>query len=328
MITKRYVARYDIPVLEDAIEAVASGINGVHEACQSVPQIGRHDFDRLVNSIKAHGLLRPIEIDSKNLLLDGRSRLQACAVAGVKLGDGDIVVTTTDPDVIASSNNARRHLTPDQKTMEAARLLEKEKELAAQRQIDGGAKGRLSKQSQLGTKSVPSETQPKKREPRAKDRVAAETGVSREKLTVAERLIEIAPETAKLVEQDALSLKEAAEKTGVVIKKAKKPSPAAPATPVPTKKLAKAKSQSDQTQWKDEFAEVIDRPDGIRMMRCKDATFYIHKTKGLSGFALSVEKEWWWWWFAVPENDLGTTQLREDAENRLLAGLIAQIKNE
>jgi hypothetical protein len=62
----------------------------VHEACEAVPKIGPRDFDELVDSIKAHGLLRPIEIDSKRRLIDGRSRLQACAVAEVRLGEQDI----------------------------------------------------------------------------------------------------------------------------------------------------------------------------------------------------------------------------------------------
>jgi ParB-like chromosome segregation protein Spo0J len=326
MNTNRYAPHYKVPALEDAIAAVTSRINGVHEACSSVHTIAARDFDQLVDSIKTHGLLRPIEIDSNGLLLDGRCRLQACMLAGVKLGDSDIVVTDADPEVIAASNNARRHLSVDQKVMEAVRLLAREKELAAQRKIEGARKGRLSKQSQLGTNSVPSETQPKKREPRAKDKVAAETGVSREQLTLAEKIAKADPEAAKKVEQGELSLKEAAEKTDVVDRKGKKPSPAAPAAPVPTKKLAKSKLKSEQTQWKDDFTEVIDMPNGVRIIRSKAATFYINKTTVTAGFVLPVELGWWW--LVDTESHHTVEEDREDAEKSTLARIAGEAKEQ
>jgi len=155
MISKTYQPRYSVPSIQDAMATVAGRIEGVHEACSKVPEIGPRDFDQLVESIKAHGLLRPIEINREKLLVDGRSRIQASAAAGIQLADDDIVVTDTDPLAIAWSNNARRHLTRDQKVMEAERLLQDEEELAAQRKAAGGKKGRQAKRSRKNGNLVP-----------------------------------------------------------------------------------------------------------------------------------------------------------------------------
>lgn len=100
--------------------------------------------------------------------------------------------------------------------------------------------------------------------------MAAETGVPRDQLTIAEKVTKADPKIAEKVKQGELSLKEATEKTGVVIKKAKKPSPTAAL--IPAKKLVKTKSKPDQSQWKDEFTEVIDRPDDNDRLCSADGT--------------------------------------------------------
>jgi len=318
MITETYQPRYIAPSIKAAMATVSGRVVGVHQACSRVPRIGARDFDQLVESIKTHGLLRPIEIDSNRRLIDGRSRLQACAVASLQLGEQDIVVTAADPWAIARSNNARRHLTQGQKAMEAERLLQQEKELAAQRKTEGGKKGRQSKQCSLGTDSVPSEAEPKKRQPRAMDKVAAATGVSREQLTLAANVRQADPETAEMVEQGEMTLEDAAKKTGVVPKKRIKPSVAKPMTQVPMNKPAKSKPTATQLPWKDEFTEITDTPDGLRTLRCPHSTFYIHKTEAFTGVVMA-EKDKWWWCYAGTEGDQGEVSLREEAEQRLLA---------
>ncbi len=321
MNSETYQRRYTVPSLKNAMATVAGRIVGVHEACAAVPKIGSRDFDQLVDSIKEHGLLRPIEIDSDRRLIDGRSRLQACVVAKVPIGEKDIVVTEADPVAIARSNNSRRHLTKDQKAMEAERLLRHEEALAAQRKAEGGKKGRQSKQRSPGTDSVPSEAVPKKRQPRAKDKVAAATGVSREKLTVAAKVRKADPKIAEMVEQGDLTLEDAAKKTGVVPKKRIKPSIVKPVTQDARNKPAKSKLTATPFPWQDEFTEITDTPDGLRTLRCPHATFYIHKTEAITGVVMPDADGWWW--YAGTEEDQGNVSLREQAEKCLLECLSA-----
>jgi len=304
---------------------VAGRIKGVHKACSRVPGIGHRDFDELVDSIKAHGLMHPIEINRRKLLVDGRSRLQACAAAGIQLTDDNIVVTDADPVAIAGSNNARRHLTRDQKVMEAQRLLQEEEELAAQRKAEGGKKGRQAKQCSLGTTTVPSTIEQKKRQPRAKDRVAAATGVSRERLTVAGKIRKADPKIAEKVEQGALTLEDAAKKVGLVAKKRTKPIVVKPVKQGSLDNSVKGKPTGSQSLWKDEFTELIDTPNGLRTLRCPNATFYIDKTGAFAGFVIP-EKDQWWYAGTNGPNDIAS--LREDAEKSLLECFSVFRKNE
>jgi len=200
--------------------------------------------------------------------------------------------------------------------MEAERLLQKEEELATQRKAEGGKKGRQSKQRLLGMKLVSRETQPKKRQPRAKDKVAAATGVPREVLTVARKVRRADPEIAEKAEQGKLSLKEVADAVGLVRKKQVKPSVPKPAKTEPIKKSAKGKPAANQSPWHDEFTELIDTPDGVRTPRCEHATFYIHTTEAFA--AVVMPEGDGWWWYAGTDEDLGTEDHREDAENSLL----------
>lgn len=164
---------------------------------------------------------------------------------------------------------------------------------AAERKVEGGKKGRQSKQCSLGTDSVPSTAEPKKREPRAKDKVAAATGVSREKLTQAEKLRKAAPAIAAKVEQGELTLEDAAKKTGVVVKTPIKPSVAKPVTQDAGNKPAKSKPTANPLPWQDELTEITDTPDGLRTLRCPSATFYTHKTEPFTGAVMPEGKGWW-----------------------------------
>jgi len=138
------------------------------------------------------------------------------------------------------------------------------------------------------------------------------TGVSREKLTAARKLRKADPEIAEKVEQGELSLDDAADKVGVVRKKRIKPSVAIPAKQVNVSKSAKGKPTANQSPWHDEFTELIDTPDGLRTLRCKNATFYSHKTEAFS--AVVMPDDGGWWWYVGTEDDQDTNDHREDAE--------------
>ncbi len=164
---------YERPKLADAIAPLKPWVNSVHPHCDSIPRIGQTDFDNLVESINEYGLQQPILVDASGVLLDGRSRIMACFVAGVPITEDDIETTDKDPEAIAQTNIARRHLTKDQKIMEAvSRDLAHQRRLAADRKRrSANAKGKRQ-QDQLGTDSVPSKsgkksTAGKKRKPKA-----------------------------------------------------------------------------------------------------------------------------------------------------------------
>lgn len=315
-----YSRRHVAPSIDDAITLVGAGqINGVHKACRDVPKIAHRDFDQLVDSIAKHGLLRVIEVDHDRRLVDGRSRIQALAVLGIELTPKDIVVTDVDPHVIAASNNARRHLTIDQKAAEAVRLLAVERKNAAERKREGAAKGRRSKQSSLGTDFVPSDVEPKKRRPRAIDAVAAETGVSRDMLATAEKVLKAAPELSIKVEKGEMSLEDAATQAQVPTAKRTKP--------VVTKRTAKVDesqassettSATSSTVWQDEFTKVTDSR-GIRMIRCSGATLFIDKNSNRVGLVIPDGDKWWW--YAGTEEEQACVNRREDGEKLVLKSI-------
>jgi hypothetical protein len=109
----------------------------VHPACELLPPVSEDELKALAEDIKANGLIEPIvvfvEADDRKVLLDGRNRLDALALAGLlKInGDGNLELVDTagrtarvhywlerdrDPYALALSYNVhRRHLTTEQK---------------------------------------------------------------------------------------------------------------------------------------------------------------------------------------------------------------------
>ena len=321
MITQDYTPIYAAIDIERAIALVAPRIKGIRVECMKVPEIGAYDFDRLVEAIKRDGLLRPIEIDHLGWLLDGRSRIQVCAILGIQLTEENFVVTNADPLAIARSNYARRHLTDDQKVMEALEVLKEERKKAAQRRKEGGAKGRESMRNSLGTKSVPSETKEQSRNPRAVDIAASRTGVSRDRLKLAKHISDVSPELADEVKAGTLSMNDAAAQTGVVVKKTSKPKQAKP-KPEPSPPNAQPESAvgAAMIPWSDQATTVKDFRNGIRMHRCKRATLFTHKKTGQTGVVLRDGDEWWWL-VVGPDEAQGTCPKRLDAETAVYKGL-------
>jgi ParB-like chromosome segregation protein Spo0J len=90
--------------------------NGVHPVADLFPMLSADELSDLAEDIKERGLLHPIVLDGDARILDGRNRLAACEMAGVKpvfvTYDGD------DADGYALSvNTQRRNLTKGQRAM-------------------------------------------------------------------------------------------------------------------------------------------------------------------------------------------------------------------
>ena len=80
---------------------------GISEA---VPNETDDELQDLADDIKEHGLLHPIVLDADGVLIDGRNRLAACEIAGMK----PLFTSLNGHDATAfimSANIARRQMT-------------------------------------------------------------------------------------------------------------------------------------------------------------------------------------------------------------------------
>jgi hypothetical protein len=116
--------------------------NGYHPACLLFPKLTGFALDELAADIKDRGLIEPIVL-LNGQVLDGKNRLAACQIAGVKprfvQWDGDGSPT----EWVISTNLIRRHLTPSQRAAIAHDLLPLLEAEAKQRQR--GSRGRGKK---------------------------------------------------------------------------------------------------------------------------------------------------------------------------------------
>jgi len=169
-----------------------------HEAANIFPLDDEH-LDQLAADIKANGQHVPIEIlDGK--IVDGRRRSLACRIAGVQ------PVTRADSPAdpvqyVLSLNLHRRHLTPSQASMCAARASEIYERQAKERQ-----KVRKGEQAGASVENLPQlETGP------ARDAAGKAFGVSGKSVDHAKRVIEKGiPELAKAVDSGRMAVSTAA----------------------------------------------------------------------------------------------------------------------
>jgi hypothetical protein len=102
-------------------ESSTSAEHAVHPAAAIFPEMAAADLQALADDIKRNGLVHPIVRTPDGLVIDGRNRLKACAIAGVEprfeVYDG------SDPvGFIVSSNLKRRQLNESQRALIATRL--------------------------------------------------------------------------------------------------------------------------------------------------------------------------------------------------------------
>jgi ParB-like chromosome segregation protein Spo0J len=110
----------------------------VHKDAAMFPMLSEKEMRTLADDIKAHGLQEPVTIKGSELW-DGRNRLMACHLAGVKPDFKEPPKGTTARDFIISANINRRHLSPAQKR-EMVELLVKAAPEKSDRQIAKTAK--------------------------------------------------------------------------------------------------------------------------------------------------------------------------------------------
>jgi hypothetical protein len=92
-----------------------NGIRGVHPFVDMFPMLSQDQLENMAESIARTGQIYSITLDKDGVLLDGRQRLVACDLAGIKprteVYEGD------DPMAFILSANVRRmHRTPEEIT--------------------------------------------------------------------------------------------------------------------------------------------------------------------------------------------------------------------
>ena len=93
-----------------------------HPACLLFPRLVDDELQALAEDIKLNGLLIPITT-LKGEILDGRNRLEACEIAGVKPRFEEWTGEGSPLSWVVATNLVRRHLTASQRAVVAFDLL-------------------------------------------------------------------------------------------------------------------------------------------------------------------------------------------------------------
>lgn len=86
----------------------------IHEAADLFPLMKGQEYQELVESIKTHGLLKPIELFEERIL-DGRNRYLACLDLGIEPNFIRLSEDINPFEYVWAVNAERRHLDPSQK---------------------------------------------------------------------------------------------------------------------------------------------------------------------------------------------------------------------
>lgn len=167
-----------------------------HEAANIFPMITGDEFEQLASDIKKNGLRESIKkLDGK--IIDGRNRFVACNQVDVSAVFED--VQTDDPvQYVLSLNLHRRHLTPSQASMCAARARE-----IYERQAD--------KRRRAGVKIDLPENLPEGKKGESRNIAGKAFGVSGKSVDHAKKVIERGtPELVKAVDEGRMAVSTAA----------------------------------------------------------------------------------------------------------------------
>ena len=235
----------------------------VHPAAALFPAMNAEEFAGLKEDIRLHGVHEHPLVDHSGAILDGRHRFKACEELGI-----ECVTTEIGPDedplsVVMSANLHRRHLTPSQRAMIAAKLANIQhghnrhadkvdtQNCESTSQADAAALLRVSPRSVSAAKSVIEHGSPKLVEAVE----AGKFGASR-----AASLVSAVPSKAEqtrllgegnaLIDHEILRLKKPADTT----KKQQLRKPAPTRMSVSRKQFAAAMSYAN------ELADLLDRP--------------------------------------------------------------------
>lgn len=178
-----------------------------HEAAAIFPLDEEHVAE-LASDIREHGLRTPVELLAGKVI-DGRRRLLACEQAGVK--PSFVEVETDDPVAyVVSLNLHRRHLTPTQRAMAAARAREIYDRAAKERQKASGG------DRKSGDRKSVVENLPQPNDGKSRDQAGRAFGVSGKLVDMATNVLRRGtPELVAAVEADLVAVSTAERAVGI-----------------------------------------------------------------------------------------------------------------
>jgi len=170
-------------------------LHEAHELALLVPRPNAEDRERLRNDIAAHGLIDPIVL-FHNKILDGVTREELCDELGIKPRYTQYKETEAEAATFVFAKNvARRHLTPGQKAMLAAKLLPV---------FEKAAKARQGKRTDLDG-NIPAKS-PESSHTEARTQAGNAVGVRPRSVSTAKRLKKERPDLAEKVEAGTMTL--------------------------------------------------------------------------------------------------------------------------
>ena len=125
-----------------------------HPAAGIFPLMSGSEFQELCDSIRENGQREPIKRLSDGRIVDGRNRHQACQLIGIEplfetVGIDDQAVM----EFVIDENLHRRHLDATQRAVVGVKILNYERELAAQRKLEGQRSGGRGRKKTIGGNS-------------------------------------------------------------------------------------------------------------------------------------------------------------------------------
>lgn len=99
-----------------------SEMPALHPIVEALPEMDEQRFASFVEDVRANGLSDPITLDADGRVIDGRHRLRACIAADVIPRYETVDAAADVVAVVWSKNLERRHLSPKELAMAAARL--------------------------------------------------------------------------------------------------------------------------------------------------------------------------------------------------------------
>lgn len=255
---------------------------GIHPACLAVPMMDEESFAEFTKDIMTKGLKRPIVRMKTGELLDGRTRLLACYVAGVEIRTEQFDSVDDPWDFVRSENIERRHLTIGQKAAFAYERKRYEAELAKERMSAGG-------KAAQGVEDFPPLQENKGK---ARDKAGASVGVSGRNVDKYGVVAETIPDLAKQVKAGEIALDAA-------YKEANKERKSRSSQPVerPTPRTNKPEPSTAEPKPLVLRSEPATRPDTVRIVTVSGKTKDLPAPKGVRFNQTNDSVDWanWTW---------------------------------
>ena len=177
-----------------------------HPAAAMFPMMPADELQALAADIEAHGLVEPVVL-FEGKILDGRNRVKACELAGVRV---DTVAWVPQDDrtpieFVISSNLYRRHLSTSQRAIIAATDVLPKLEAEANEKMLAGVANPDQKVAQGS------------RAPQASEQAAELLGTNKQYVSDAKKIADIAPDLVDEIKSGELTIRDAKTKVKSIV---------------------------------------------------------------------------------------------------------------